>query len=877
MTATIACLLLGLWAPEIQDPDRDLAVELVERGWTDLAEDLTRKERSTIAQDPYILGLIAAARAREEGSVDRALSLLEGAIARFAKTSRALRPQERSLLGALHVQKARLLSESPAGSQAWKDAEAYYRTTIAEFARRPAAADVDEVLLDFRLELPRVLLARARVPSERAVRPALLDEAVRLLQDYQFDTGDRLVVYEALLEEGRVRLETKDYVRAERCFAGILELKKKGALKPYLAALWDAAFLGRVQTLALAGKAKEAVAVCERFFRDEAARAGTPMGLSVMLAQADALKESGDEAKAFALAQKVVGLDPGGPQGRAARERIRGWMRAGTATPDRLLLAAEGLLEQGRFRDALVDLRRCVEVCSGPAEREKFEPVASFKRGECFRELKQEAEAAVAFQDVFRKYPKHDLASRAAFEAVRALTAIATATRDAGDQERQERLLKELGTLGLHGALFKFLEAQNLERREQWKAAADLYAAVDEGSGFYHDALVTGAHCYYRDAMTRGGKGKEDASRSLALAEEMLRRALGRLEAPADARLLVPAEFELALICLEPSVKKPKDALTYAGRCAKRVPAGQDLQARLIELVVRAQLELEDLAAATSELNRLVREYPEHPATARSARRLALRQEAKDPAAALKSYRLWLDCKESGGGASPQEELSVADAVYRLARTLNRFDEGVVSVLDLRGKPVPDQAAWREAARALGRLQTLAELSGKDRPLAATRLAWSLGLAAQSAEDWDRLKRHGDALISKYALLTKTGQLDSAVLQKERWLAGIYLEYGNALLNLGRSGQKFQFVNALTVFNNLRGVTEPGSEPWWIARLLSIRALFERGEGDDIPGAEAVLSSLERSNPDFDGGKYGVKPLLLQLKDELKQVRTPRR
>src|SRR5436190_2123148 len=80
---------------------------------------------------------------------------------------------------------------------------------------------------------------------------------------------------------------------------------------------------------------------------------------------------------------------------------------------------AAGLMQRGKVRDALIEYRRAAESCKTDGDRAKHEPVASFKRGECFRLLKQDAEAAVAYQEVFRKYPKHELAQRAAFEAVR--------------------------------------------------------------------------------------------------------------------------------------------------------------------------------------------------------------------------------------------------------------------------------------------------------------------------------------------------------------------------------------------------------------------------------------------------------------------------
>jgi hypothetical protein len=293
-------------------------------------------------------------------------------------------------------------------------------------------------------------------------------------------------------------------------------------------------------------------------------------------------------------------------------------------------------------------------------------------------------------------------------------------------------------------------------------------------------------------------------------------------------------------------------------------------------MAVRAQIALEDLPAAAERLARLEKAFPDSPATARSARRIALKQEAADPAAALKSYRVWLDRTETAA-ATTGELQSVANALVRIARTLNHFEDRVVSVVDLRGKAVPDPRPWKEAARALTRLAAAPDLPAKDQVGVESQLAWSLGLSAGTAEDWDRLKRHCDGLMAKYALMAPGGGYNGPVLQKERWLAGIILEYGHALVQLGRAGQKYQFGNALTVFNSLLPMTQAGKETWWIAQTLVLTALFERGEGDDLRVAGAALSLIEGNYPEFDGGKHGVRDPLLQLKEELKAVRGPQR
>jgi len=872
MTGTIACLVLSVAAAQTQD--QDLASTLVDRGWVDLAEDLVARHPTTLGKDPYTLARIASAKARQERSVEAAVQGLDVAISGLRNVGRARSGRETALLGTLLVQKASLLSETANGPGAWQAAESHYRDTIAALSRTASTPDLENLLLDLRLELPRVLTARSKLSTlGDAPRKALREEAVRLLQDFQLDTGNRPIAFEAILEEGRVRMELKNYPQAERCFRAVLNLDKNGApLQGYLAALWDAAFLGRIRILTLSGKAKEAASSCVRYLQDHPTRARSPMGKSLLLLQAEATHAAGNDGAAIGLAQRAVGMDPDGALGQAARDRIREWMKGAQATPERMLLVAEGLIDQGRYRDALIDLRRCVEVCAGASERSTFEPLTAFKRGVCYRALKREEEASVAFQDVFRKYPRHDLAPRAAFEAVRSLSSAAASTRDPRDQDRQERLLKEIDRLGLQGSFapyFKFLEAEILERKGQWKPAADRYQEVDDTCELYEDALVSGAHCLRRDAEQAGAQSGDE---ELRRAEDLLRRALLRLERSPESRLLPPAEFELASLCLSGAIHKPKDALTYLDRCSKRLSAGQELQARLGEMALRAHLDLDDLPAAVNRLGNLLRSFPDHPSTARAALQLAGREEAADAPAALKYYRVWLDRTEATGSTTGQLQ-AATEGLTRVARSLNQFGDRTVSVVDLRGKPVPDQGAWRDSARALERLLAAPDLPERERVGVQARLAWALGLAAQSIEEWSRLKKHCEGLIASNHLLDGNGDLDPRVLQAHRWLAGITLEYGHALYQLGRLGQKFQYTSATRVFNGLSTMTQAGSEPWWISKFLGLRVLFERGQGDDLRVAGAALSLLEGNYPDFDGGKYGIREPLLTLKTELNALR----
>jgi hypothetical protein len=127
--------------------------------------------------------------------------------------------------------------------------------------------------------------------------------------------------------------------------------------------------------------------------------------------------------------------------------------------------------------------------------------------------------------------------------------------------------------------------------------------------------------------------------------------------------------------------------------------------------------------------------------------------------------------------------------------------------------------------------------------------------------------------MKTYKAVTPAGGLDGGVLGQHRELLGVYVELGYVYVELGKaSKQKFQLDNAVTVFSNVLRVVQADSEPWWQSRYMVIQALFERGAENDVKTAKVALENLERSNPTFDNGKYGMKEKFLELKNKINQV-----
>ena len=871
------------------DHDLDLAAALARRGWVELAEELCDRieknpgaSASAKAGVPLVLAEVAIAKARVEADVLKAAKELDLAVARLRRAGRAPTLDERGMTGWLHVQKSRILSAAAQddaarrsdAAKAWEATEAFYRASLAELLAMPSSRPVDEALLETRLELPKAMAALARVPSVEPARARKLHEAaIAMFTDFQFGALQPIVL-EALLEEARSRVDIEDYPRALlrfRSMPGLArELRKQGfPPSEYVTSLLHSGVLGLIKTLTLLKDTRGSVAACDEFLKDNPKLGKSPIGYAVMLAKAEALYEGGNTAAAITLAQTLIAADPDGAAARTARERIRKWTEGRAVSPELLMSMADGLIDRGLHREALVDLRRCIEACATAADKAKWEPVASFKRGECFRALKQDAEAAAAFQDVFRKYPAHELAKRAAFEAVAALSRIASTTGDRRDEEQMAKVLDEIERLNLQGESAGFLKAlrgQILERKKQYKAAADLFSQVDEGCEVFDDAMISAGHCYRLDAEQRP---REDVAKQLAVAETLLKKVIARKTSHrVEPRLLFTAEYELAMICLHEQVNRPKDGLDRLRSCVSLLPPESPMIPRLRESEIQALLLSKDPAGAAAVLEQMILQFPDSLHTLRSSRRVAFRLEPTDLPKAATYYRFWLS--HSSGLSIPAAEIqTVADGLYRAARAANGIGEKIQSVVDLRGKPVADRAIWLDAAQAHEKLLQ-AGLPEKDGVVAATRLVCCAGMSAQTAADWDRSKLLCEKIFQDHQLLQRNGELNPDVLKGKQWLAPIYLEYGHSLYQLGKTGQKFQFGNGLSVFNRLLGMAGKGSEVWWPARYYSIRTHYERGEGRDLKIADGVLDNLVADWPNYDEGKFGFKDLFVELRNQVR-------
>jgi len=115
--------------------------------------------------------------------------------------------------------------------------------------------------------------------------------------------------------------------------------------------------------------------------------------------------------------------------------------------------------------------------------------------------------------------------------------------------------------------------------------------------------------------------------------------------------------------------------------------------------------------------------------------------------------------------------------------------------------------------------------------------------------------------------VVSNNQLDRGVIGKRPELLNAYIEWGFALRNVARtSNDKAKLAKASDIFGAVVPSVPKDSKQWWFARYGQILLLFERGIYDQ---ADVAMSSLERANPGFDGGKYGLNTRFVSLKQEI--------
>jgi hypothetical protein len=221
---------------------------------------------------------------------------------------------------------------------------------------------------------------------------------------------------------------------------------------------------------------------------------------------------------------------------------------------------------------------------------------------------------------------------------------------------------------------------------------------------------------------------------------------------------------------------------------------------------------------------------------------------------------LWLavGCTESAAASpAPVSEERMMAEVYRHVRA-GRLDDAVNILSEMIGCYPDSPLTVRAYTRVWSNLE---ETDPPPRLLRTYRAAW---LASAPGVY--------DSLIKSRKLIDGKGMLDPIAAVEQPDSLQLYVEQGFVLRELGRDGRWLQLDGATTVFSNAIRVARPGTELWWVCKYEVLATLVDRGTESDIKLSKVGLENLERSNPEFDANKYGMKNRFLRLKRTIEEA-----
>jgi tetratricopeptide (TPR) repeat protein len=394
--------------------------------------------------------------------------------------------------------------------------------------------------------------------------------------------------------------------------------------------------------------------------------------------------------------------------------------------------------------------------------------------------------------------------------------------------------------------------------------------------------LFKAALCYRADAVGRQTRDPKDPEIPIAIAlgEGALMRLLAQAADPGRDPLAGLAEYELGRFYLHEWSSQPDKALEYLERCEKRVAADDPWLARVLSAKIHAHLSLKRLDRAVEILDRLLEKFPDGIGVPRACKAVAMQL---DDATAIRAdlrriskyYSNWVNWGPAHGLKITHADLvGAAETLDRAARIINDIGSNVISFVDLRGRKIDEPEFFANAAFVYDLLLTGPGRPAKDRVEFGTRRARNLAFAARDAKTWKAAVKGYSDLFDGIKFVAKTGLIDPALQQAHPQLIAVYLEFGLALRELGKvvPGDRAVIDQRTTVFSNVIRVVPGGTQPWWLGKYLILDALLERGTESDLRLAKAAFENLERTNPEFDRGEFGMKEKFLELRKRIDEA-----
>jgi tetratricopeptide (TPR) repeat protein len=740
-------------------------------------------------------------------------------------------------------------------------------------------------------------------PADDKKKKDLLEKAIEGFQEFGLDYSDQLLNFESFIYQGLCHKDLGKTKEALLDFDDAIKLRETYRKTPQnqWAMTDDAVAIvasAALQKVLLYNEQKEfakAIETAQEFAKTTPDPLSTTEGLAILAAQADAQNSSGDAAAASKTAQQLVDADPQGPWGARGREILGksisgGGSGAKNLGSERLLRVAETLTANGDYDRAIQVCHEAVEAARGTDEEPNVGTDAFLLIGKIFNKRGMLHEAVVAFDTPAERFPTGDHAADAVFAAV-------TCYRELGKQEKRPyytkrvdqrmQLLADKYPKSTYAAQAQLIEAKKLEDDEKWLQAADFYHRIQPSTPGYEEALLGEGQCYLLAATkARQDKRNDEATTFLTQAETQLKKAIaeteqrstGTLDKDVLARLgtlSFSARSLLASLYLLEGLNREGEVFKLFEDADTRYAAEPEKLSRVWTFRIQALKSQGKLDDAIGLLEALIQKSPGAKSVGAAAGALARALDAraaellaKDPQSkqandywdkAQRYYVLSTKDDLAGGVAKSSELEGVANRLFVIACHFNGVPDDVVSFVGWKGGTGKANTTWERAAELY------------EAALAATpsyRTAISLARTYGFLGKWDKASQTYARLFEQEPLINKqTGKFNTETIRAKPELLDAYLESGVAEHQTALVDKdKERFLRAGKIFDTMCANTEANSKRWWQSKYYLIRNLVDRGEYKD---ADIALRSVERTTNDYDGGKYGFKPLFLELKTQL--------
>ena len=726
-------------------------------------------------------------------------------------------------------------------------------------------------------------------PAESLAAKHLIEESVSTLEDFDLEFGDTLAGFEAKLMMALCQKRLGDASTALELCDDAIALRERfdhdkknniWQVDPNAADVIAAAVLQKTLFLKDQNEHGKIIEVTKDYFATIPNALEAQQGKAVLAAQGEALFMSGDTAAATAVAQRLIENDPKGFWGYRGQKLLSDIIQVGSKVgAGDVLKTAESLAGQGEYEKALQMCRQAVLQAKATADKESAAK-AMLINGAIQWTRGWYHEAAVAFDAVARDYPKSEVAPDALWRAINCFMELNETDKlpmfKRFIEERSRQLVRDYPTDSHVGDL-QLIDGQQLDRAGKSLEAAAVYEKISPDSVRYLDARFYAASAYLRHARKlENGSQPKDAE---PFAAKALSGFLSVLKDTESAKLTATdtkvkarieqvefnARLALANLYLSGTAAKPAEAENILKPIKL---SDDDKQApKLWALRIRIKVESGKIEDATAEMQAALDKAPESRDLVAACRSLAStldsRAVERSKTDRLGANDLWKQATQyylrSATGASNAEVAQIAERLRVIGLIANEVGEKVEGWFELPDFKAKDMVAWQGALDLYGRL------AEKDATTYMTRVgrASILGYLGK----WDECVAELSKLFEENNILGANQRLDPEALKKKPELLNPFLEWGIALRMPTATGEeKVRRARASELLHRFFNSVPPDSKQWWFARYAQIQTLFDRGLYDD---ADVSLSSLERTNQDFDGDRFQLKLRFMKLKTDI--------